>query len=413
MLHSAAHFRKRIHPPIARAPSRHRALFHAASPAVTLHAASMARSLCIAACALTAAAASAASAAPSAAAPPALPLPLCVLYADGKTNQFMFGNLVADGTLTSLVTLPTWDAVENGIDMGEDNRTFYTEPSIGGARRARAGKRVPGVPVPGKALRGGGAGGAGGGATLATITVDKRSASVSYATLAAAPGHAGQPDAIADCSLDAGRGQMVGTVESAGGAIFFLIADLFPSNGTISTVWRDLTAQWYTWAWLKYGVAAYDDGGQTYYLTVGVKDGGGGVTETVMGWPLANASAPPVALPLPPGYDLLALRWSKPLRAPIALATDRTKLTLTWLAYSPSAKAWAPFLSYPPGTVTSMQLGQVEISGDGALAIASLQDAKTGGFLISYVSVAAKKEVARFTLADNRTLVADIALCDA
>lgn len=328
----------------------------------------------------------------------------CLLYIDGVTNRFNFGVLATNGTLASLITLPTWGAATNGIDAGLDNTTFYAQPDVV-SRRGRGRVAIKDVIAERAAAES---------TPIATIALDasRSGATASYATLGPIPGHT-QVTALADASADTNRNVMVGTVEAASGALLFVIADVDPSKGSVGPVWRDITTDWSSWTWMKYGVSTYDAAGQVYYLTVGVKSGSTSV-ETVMGFPLQSTAAP-IPLPLPgTQYDILSLDWSSALGAPVISATDRVKKTVTILVYEASMAAWAVVLSYPSGSVDVDELGQATMSGDGATLVLTLRGAGKGwDYAVSFVSLTARKEVKRVTVGDDLDLLADIVLCDA
>jgi hypothetical protein len=204
-----------------------------------------------------------------------LPVPVCMLYIDGVTNKFNFGPISPDGSVSSLVELGNWSEVGNGIDAGYDNTTFFAQPEVvtGGAgssgmlRRRRRGKydvdmlkadRTIGITSSSSSSAAGSA------AFVATVKINsaRTGASVNYATLGPVPGHAGSGTALADLSLDSTRSTMVGTVESTSGAFLFVLCDVTPMDGTVDKVWRDITSDWESWAFMKYGVSAYEEKNQ-------------------------------------------------------------------------------------------------------------------------------------------------------
>ena len=329
-------------------------------------------------------------------APTPFPFPVCLLYID-ENVLFAFGGLTTSGNITRLIEFKTWADVMNGIDGDISNTTFYVQPGL--ANRRQVGKySIPHTST--KRINGGATG-----STVATIQITpaKTAATVAYSTLGPVPGHASVPDAIADMNVDTNRKEIVGTVESTADTLFFVIADLYPSNGTVSNVWRDITTEWQTWTWMKYGVSCYNSDNQIYYLVVGVKD-----VETIIGFPL-NGTAP-VSYTLQTGYDIYSLRWSETFKGPVIFALDRNKQTFTYLAWKNNA--FVPVFSYPTNTVSSLELGQTEINAAGNIVVSTLQSITTNDFLVSYVNIQTGKELARYTLMNPKWLTADISLCD-
>lgn len=334
------------------------------------------------------------------------PYPICVLYID-ENVKFAFGGLNTNGNISRLIEFSTWADVMNGIDASEGNTTFFVEPGVSGVsrKRDRAVKRaIPRAPTSPKPVDGDASG-----TLVATvsITADKKAATVSYSNLGPIPGHTSLPDALADMNTDTVRNQIVGCVESTGSELLFVIADLAPSNGTIFKVWRDITAEWQTWNWMKYGVSCFDSVNQIYFLVVGVNN-----VETVLGFPL-NSTTTTVTYSMPSGYDIFSVQWSDSFGGPVVMANDRNKNTITYLAWKSSQNTFVPVFSYPTNTVTSLELGQTEISTDGTIAVSSLQSLTTNQFLISYVNLKTAKELSRYTLMNPKWLPADLSICDA
>lgn len=175
----------------------------------------------------------------------------------------------------------------------------------------------------------------------------------------------------------------------------------------------DITSQWTSWSWMKYGVSTYDDVNQVYYMTVGINNASGVAIETILGFPLQGGA--PIPLPLQPGYDVLSLSWSHSLAAPIILTTDRIMGTLTYLSWNAASSAWIPFFSYADNSVTSNELGQTTITQDGSIIISTLEPASGASgwdFSVSFVSVSSRKEINRILIADGMDLLADLEICN-
>jgi hypothetical protein len=382
------------------------------APRTLLLAAAVASACALAASAASAAASSATGSAASAAASsatastslPSASLPqVCLLYVD-SADVFRFGAVTSKGGLSILLNFSTWGSVENGIAGGEETDSYVLTPGINAASKRssaslRAGAKAGAAPQ-----------------ELAVLRVTSNTtATVKYAPLQPAPGHPGAgSDAIALMNVDEARRQMVAVIEGTS-SLFFYLADVSPSNGSVLNVWRDFTSEWSTWAYMKYGVSAFDQGDATtpgngvFYLVAGLPPNTAPV-QTVVGLPLNGTKGP--SFPLPAGHDIYSLRFSTHFNALVILTTDVSNPAKPSMMYWRwGGSTWTKILEYPADTVASMQLGMSEISTDGTVFISTLQIASTGQFFVSYVDLVAGKEVKRVLLTDKDVLPADVALC--
>ncbi len=333
-----------------------------------------------------------------AASTPAAGQGICVLYADDTLRSFFFASVSPNGTLAPLLSLPAWDAVLVGLDAGEDDDTLYIVPQGVGAS--------PNMTV----------------ATLHTSASGK--ASVSYAALGAVPAFAAPFTYMNTLHLDAARGQMIATlVGMAGpppassspssvldpGDLFFVVADVFPGNGTVSRVWLDLSEYDMRWGeGVISGVSAFD--GSSYW----VNPVGGAVPsgQALYGFPL-NGSAPTV-VPYGPNLSLGHLFYSTAQQALLGVLEDAATGVPSLVRVSPPSPNFTTLFTWPG---SDSDWGTYDVSKDGSQLLAVLVDKDGNNPAVSVVSLLAGqvKEVSRTPLKDfpASKSVCDINFCSA
>lgn len=348
---------------------------------------------------------------------------VCLLYADDTTRSFYFGGVSPSGKLVPLLTLQAWDSVLVGLDAGEDNSTLYIVPEGVG-------------PSPNMTI-----------ATLHTST--NGSASVSYAVLGAVPSFPAPYTYMNTLHLDAERGQMIATLvgmagpppaspsssysplaaagvrpgvasrrrRSRGGShaltrvgdpgdLFFVVADVFPRNGTVSRVWLDLSEYDMKWGdGAISGVSAFD--GSSYWVNpVGGQVPSG---QALYGFPL-NGSAPTV---VPYGRDLSLghLFYSTAQRALLGVMEDATTGVPSLVRFTPPSANFTTLFTWPG---TDQDWGTYDVSKDGSQLLSVLVDKKGVNPALSIVSLVGQiKEVNRIPLQgfSESDTVCDVNFC--
>jgi hypothetical protein len=316
----------------------------------------------------------AATAAVAAAAAPPAGLPrVCTLYLD-ETATFLFGAIESTGSITKLLSLPAnITAVMNGVDAGEGGNLFYVSPEVDGATN-------DGI--------------------MLTVDFTNKTGTTYYSEVRAVPGYPG-PSGYTTMNLDPSRNQMigalVGTVKE-----FFVIADVFPRNGTVSKVWADFSTEFKTWGYLKTGCSAYDFNAQVYYVIAGT---GKQQNETVVGMPLSGKA---FTYSIEDGYDFISLRYSAYYKGLVALARDFSTTPESMSYVRQEAGKWVRVFHYEAG-VHYVGMAQTEIDAAGTTIVSALTDGNS--IILSYVDLTTGKESYRVKIADPKVAVADIAIC--
>ena len=329
---------------------------------------------------------------------------ICVLYANDDTRTFFFSGVSPSGALSpQLLALPSWDAVLVGLDAGEDDDTFYIAPQGVGSS--------PNVTV----------------ATLRTRN-DSSSAVVTYATLGQVPGFPAPFTSMNTLHLDPSRAQMIATLIGLDGPppararrsarrqqtpplrdpgdLWYVVADVFPSNGSISRVWLDLSEQDMRWGQAAIsGVSAFD--GTSYWVNPISGDVPSG--QALYGFPL-NGSAPTV-VPYGSAPNLAHLFYSAPLRG--LLAVLESDVGAPRLArFSPPSANFSTIFEWSADGLEDW--GVYDVSPNGTLLLAVLVDKNGENPAISLVDLELLKEVRRtplkgFSSADT---LCDINFCN-
>lgn len=329
-------------------------------------------------------------------------LDVCALYVNSK-DEFAIGAVLDDGNITSAQVFKTWDEAMNGIDAGEEPNLFYVSPGFASrtkSLRSRLSKRAHKLAATTY--------------SVASVKIaNATSATTSYATLQPIKGYPGIP-ALTAVNLDAARGQMIGSLERADELGYFVIADVFPQNGTTSKVWVDFTATWKTWSFMKYGVSTYDFKRGIYYLDAGLAS-----TQNIVAFPLTGGNGKPAYTTVDDAWDIYTLKYSATRDSLVALVNNKATGELAYWEVSAAAAAaggakWSVLFSYPTGKDFSMELGQMELdpTQGSNVAVCTLEIPPKGGFAVSWVDLQAKKEIKRVVLADPLTLLADLAWCN-
>jgi hypothetical protein len=348
---------------------------------------------------------------------------ICLLYANDADRSFFFSGVSPAGDLVpQLLSLPTWDALLVGLDAGEDDDVFYIVP-----------QGVASSPN----------------MTVATLrTAGNGTATISYATLGAVPGFSAPYVYMNTLHLDSSRNQMIATLVGVSGPppdssspsssspaappsrsearnsrrraaaratsrvgdpgdLFFVVADVFPGNGTVATVRLDLSEDDMRWGdGVLSGVSAFD--GVRYWVNpVGGQVPSG---QALYGFPL-NGSAPTV-IPYGPDLNLGHLFYSTALQALLGILEDGTTGIPTLVRVSPPSANFTTLFTWPG---TDEDWGTYDVSKDGSHLVSVLVT-KGGAPSVSVVSLLGQiKEVSRIALKGfnpNGETVCDINFCN-
>jgi hypothetical protein len=303
---------------------------------------------------------------------------ICVLYADDNTRSFYFSGVTSSGALhPQLLNLPSWDAVLLGLDSGEDEDTMYIVPQGVGSSDNM---------------------------TIATVrTQAAGAATVSYAALGQVPGFEG----IAPFTympvmhLDAKRGQMIAALQGMSGPppaagsplrdpgdLFLVIADVFPSNGSVSKVWLDLTEQDARWGGgVISGVSAFD--GASFWLN---PIGGNVPSEQALyGFPLNGSAA--TVVPYGAQLNLAHLFFSEVQNGLLAVLDNGSGQPLL-ARFSPPSPDFKTLFTWNL-TAGEQSWGLYDVSPDGSKFLSVLVDKDGESPVLSIVDLALLKEVKR------------------
>ena len=305
---------------------------------------------------------------------------ICVLYASDNTRSFYFSGVTAAGALhPQLLDLADWDAVRCGLDAGEDEDTMYIVPQGVGAS--------PNM-------------------TIATVrTQANGTATVSYAALGAVPGFEGVAPYtfMPVMHLDAKRGQMIGVLEGQNGPeapgaplrdpgdLFLVVADVFPSNGTVSRVWLDLSEQDLRWGTaVLSGVSAFD--GASFWLNpiAGNVPSGQGL----YGFPINGSAA--TVVPYGAQTNLAHLFFSDAQKGLLAVIDNGVAHSVL-ARFSPPSPDFKPIFAW---NITSdeQDYGLYDVSPDGSKLLSVLVDKNGEGPVLSIVDLVLLKEVKRIAI---------------
>lgn len=341
---------------------------------------------------------------------------ICILYADDVTRSFYFSGVSPTGALAPLLlTFPKWDSLLLGLDAGEDDDTFFIVPEGVGSN--------PNMTI----------------ATLRT-NATSHTASVSYATL-------GSPPAPFDTvpytymntlHLDAARSQMIATLVGLDGPpparrnkgasrskslkgrrsdrgsskvgsadpgdLFYLVADVFPANGTISRVWLDLSEQDMRWGSAAVsGVSAF--AGSVYWINViGAPTPS---SQSLWGFPL-NGSAPTV-VQYGPDANLAHLFYSSALGGLLAVIEVAGQPSLA--RFSPPSTTFETIFSWAGAPE---DWGLYDVSPDGSMLLSVLVDKNGENPFVSVVDLKTLKEASRVKLQgfSSADTVCDVNFCN-
>lgn len=329
-------------------------------------------------------------------------LDVCALYTNSH-YQFAFGLVQDSGNITTAQVESTWQEVYDGVDAGETANVFYAVPKLFPARKSsrRLSEQSAAQPF-----------------SIATVRITSpTNATTSYATLQPIKGYPGIPF-MTSMTLDQGRQQMIGLVSQSDAPWptgYFLIVDLSPQNGTTSKVWLDIRATVKTWGFFKEGVSAYDYTRGVYYFDAGLVPND---AQQVVGFSLTG-NGQPIYTPVDPAWDVYTLKYSSTRDSLVALVSNKNSSELAYWELPGSAAAagggtWRVLFSYPTGKDYSKTLGLMELdpTPGSAIAVTSLQVPPSGLNAISWVDLAAGKEVKSVLLADPNILnMVDTAFC--
>ena len=321
---------------------------------------------------------------------------ICVLYANDVTRSFYFSGVTAAGALhPQLLDLAGWDAVRCGLDAGEDEDTMYIVPQGVGAS--------PNM-------------------TIATVrTQANGTAAVSYATLGEVPGFEGVAPYtfMPVMHLDTKRGQMIAILEGQSGPeapggplrdpgdLFLVVADVFPSNGTVSRVWLDLSEQDLRWGTaVLSGVSAFD--GASFWLNPisgNVPSG-----QAIYGFPINGSAA--TVVPYGAQLNLAHLFYSDAQKGLLAVLSDG-------VAHSALARVSPPSPEFKPifawnFTSDEEDYGLYDVSPDGSKLLSVIVDKNGEGPVLSIVDLVQLKEIKRIAIKgfqDSEMLV-DVNWCN-
>ena len=330
---------------------------------------------------------------------------ICVLYANDATRSFYFSGVTAAGELhPQLLDLPSWDAVLCGLDAGEDEDTMYIVPIGVGANHNM---------------------------TIATVrTQANGTAAVSYAVLGEVPGFAGvaQYTYMPMMHLDTKRSQMIATLVGQDGPppsaprsakrgpsspvgdpgdLFLVIADVFPSNGTVSRVWLDLTEQDARWgAAAVSGVSAFD--GTSFWLNPisgNVPSG-----QALYGFPINGSAATVVPYGTQP--NIAHLFYSN-VQEGLLVVLDNGDGKSILARFSPPSPTFKPIFSWNL-TNGEQDEGLYDVSPDGSKLLSVLVDSSGLNPVLSIVDLTLLKEVGRIPIKgfNNGDSLVDVNWCN-
>lgn len=322
---------------------------------------------------------------------------ICILYASDVTRSFYFSGVTpAGGMHPQLLDFANWDALRAGLDSGADEDVMYIVPEGLGPD---------------------------GNMTIATVrTSANGTASVSYADLGEVPGFEGVAPYtfMPVMHLDAKRGQMIAALEgvsgpppvmaataarrraprrrpsaplrvSDGGDLFLVIADVIPSNGTVSRVWLDLTEQDTRWgeSSVLSGVSAFD--GDLFWLN----PVGGNVPtfQALYGFPINGSAA--TVVPYGNQLNIAHLFFSQAQASLLAILSEGSSSTLARV--SPPSPDFARIFTWN-FTANEQDWGTYDVSADGSKLLSVVVDKNGENPVLSIVDLVLLKEITRIRI---------------
>lgn len=333
---------------------------------------------------------------------------ICILYADDTKRSFFFSGVSPTGQLVpQLLNLPTWDALLVGMDAGEDDDTFYIVP--------QGISSSPNMTI----------------ATLRTAT--NGTATVSYAVLGAVPAFPAPYTYMNTLHLDTSRMQMIATLVGLSGPppvassssststsslprhrryprksltdpgdLFYVVADVFPANGTVSKVWLDLSEYDMRWGQCVIsGVSAFD--GNNYWVNpIGGQVPSG---QALYGFPLNGSQ--PIIVPYGPKLSLGHLFYSMAQQALLGILENQTTGVPSLVRFTPPSNNFTEIFTWPE---TDQDYGTYDVSKDGSQLLAVLVDKEGYNPIVSVVNLVGQvKEVNRIAL---KNFAQSDAICD-
>lgn len=208
---------------------------------------------------------------------------ICALHADYDGTSVRFGHVSTNGSVTAFAGNLPQDLLYSGLGTEEQPNVFYYA-----ANNDEDASLVTGIQVTS-------------GTTMNTSTVPLQSIL----------GYDGTP-AIQDMNLDTARGQIVAFIQQVapqwGTPAWCVLADVHPRNGSVGTVWANLTNFCNEMLYTKIGASTFDPKRGMYYLP-GASNANPSQLN-VYTIPLAAGGAGIRAVPWLPNTDLMALRYS-------------------------------------------------------------------------------------------------------
>jgi hypothetical protein len=309
---------------------------------------------------------------------------ICALYANDDTRSFYFSGVTSDGELhPQLLDLPNWDAVLLGLDAGEDENTLFIVPQGVGSD--------PNM-------------------TIATIkTQTNGTATITYAQLGSVPGfeNVAPYTYMPVLHLDSKRKQMIAVLQGLEnqpprnnqpirdpGDLFLVVADVFPSNGTVSHVWLDLTEQDARWgSGVISGVSAFD--GSSFWLN----PIGGNVPsgQALYGFPI-NGSAPTV-VPYGAQSNVDHMFFSSAQSSLLVVLDTFTPNHSILAKFSPPSSDFTTIFKWN-NTMSDQDYGLYDVSPDGSKLLSVVVDEKGDNPRLVIVDLVHLQEIKRIALKD-------------
>jgi hypothetical protein len=217
--------------------------------------------------------------------------------------------------------------------------------------------------------------------------------------------------------LDISRGQMVAMLEGEKapppavgdpGDLYLVLADVFPSNGTVATVLADLSEYDMRWGGgVISGVSALDGAAATYWANpVGdiVPSG-----QALFGFPL-NGSAP-VVVPYGTAINVAHMFYSAAQGGLLVVTTDGNGAP-TLARFSPPSPVFKPIFSWN-ATGGLEDFGVYDVSPDGTKLLSVLTDKNGERPRVVVLDLVHLKELARVPLqVTNSVTICDISFCN-
>jgi hypothetical protein len=325
---------------------------------------------------------------------------ICVLYANDDTRSFYFSGVTVSGALNpQLLDFSNWDSVRCGLDSGENEDTIYIIPEGVG--------KNPNM-------------------TIATVhTQTNGTATISYSVLGQVPGFEGVAPYtfMPVVHLDKKRNQMIAALEGQSGPsqllsppasplrdpgdLFLVIADVFPSNGTVSKVWLDLSEEDLRWGTASLsGVSAFD--GYSFWLN---PVGGNTPSEQALyGFPINGTAT--TAVPYGNQLNLAHLFFSAAQSSLLAVL-DNGDAHSTLARFSPPSPEFIPIFSWNL-TSNEQDYGLYDVSPDESKLLSVIVDKNGEGPILVIVDLVTLKEIQRIPIKDfqNSDTLVDVNWCN-